>query len=101
MLVARQSSMIPTSRLLAIACLGFCIDRRRSDAPPDFLSERLRLHGNLADTPQDIAVATGFSVNTVSPALRASRRIPAETAGVILRSSGGPIRSKRRHGRAP
>jgi hypothetical protein len=49
---------------------------------------------------KDIAVATGFSVNTVSLALRTNRRIPAETADVIRRSSGGPIGSKRRHGRS-
>lgn len=34
---------------------------------------------------KDIALATGFSVNTVSLALRSSRRIPPETADVITK----------------
>src|SRR5260221_12509833 len=36
---------------------------------------------------KDIAVATGFSVNTVSLALRSSRRIPQETTELILKAA--------------
>jgi LacI family transcriptional regulator len=36
---------------------------------------------------KDIAVATGFSVNTVSLALRSSKRIPQETTELILKAA--------------
>jgi LacI family transcriptional regulator len=36
---------------------------------------------------KDIAVATGFSVNTVSLALRQSKRIPQETTDVIIKAA--------------
>src|SRR5512141_1016480 len=42
-------------------------------------SSRIRL--------KDIAVATGFSVNTVSLALRSSKRIPQETTELILKAA--------------